>query len=216
MIVHTARRWAGRIRFRAAQVGRAFLYRLPVPWGRHYLRTLWDGKAEMIHATWGEDQHDFDVIGRLIDIHRAESLLDVGCGSGRLFRLYKERGVGRVMGVDISRKALDIARRRHPEVPTTLAAVEDLPVEDLRFDLAICNRVLQHVPSLQIRKVVARLARSARRVYVNELSATEGEPENFYMVRHDYVALFGQQGCRLIDEGQIGAQRYQVFERTSA
>jgi SAM-dependent methyltransferase len=209
------RRSLGSLRFRAREAARAFWYRLPLPASRRYVRQLWDAQAEMIHATWGEDDHDFETIGRLITEYGVQSVLDVGCGSGRLFGLYQARGVTRVLGVDISEKALALAAQRHPNIETRVAPVEELPIEELRFDLAICNRVLQHVPPLAINRVVARLARTAHRVYVNELSVTDGERENFYMVRHDYVALFANEGCGLVEEGLIGLQRYQVFAGTS-
>lgn len=208
------RRALGSLRFRAREAARAFWYRLPLPASRRYVRRLWDAQAEMIHATWGADEHDFATIGRLIADHGVQSVLDVGCGSGRLFGLYQARGVMRVLGVDISEKAVALARQRHPTIEMRVAPVEDLPIEGLRFDLAICNRVLQHVPPTTIKRVVARLARSAHRVYVNELSVTDGVPENFYMVRHDYVALFENEGCHLADEGLIGSQRYHVFDCT--
>lgn len=206
------RRWLGAARFRARELARALWYRLPIGASRRYVRDLWDSQAEMIHETWGNDDHDFAVLGRLIAAHQVRSVLDVGCGSGRLFRLYEQKHVGDIVGVDISEKALALARRRHPDVQTVLAPVEELPIEDRRFDLAVCNRVLQHVPPMNMRGVCARLARTARIVYVNELSGSDGEPENYYMVRHDYTALLGEQGARLIEEGRIGVQRYLVFE----
>ncbi len=209
------RRSLGSLRFRAGEAARAFWYRLPLPAGRRYVRQLWDAQAEMIHATWGKDDHDFATIGRLITDYRAQSVLDVGCGSGRLFGLYQARGVTRVLGVDISEKALALAAQRYPTIETRVVPIEELPIEGVRFDLAICNRVLQHVPPAMIKRVVARLVRTAHRVYVNELSATDGQRENFYMVRHDYVALFESEGYGLVDEGLIGVQRYQVFAGTS-
>lgn len=214
MPLRRARTWLGRARFVGREAARALWYRLPLPASRRYVRQLWDAKAEMIHATWGQDDHDFATIGRLITKYGAQSVLDVGCGSGRLFGLYQARGVTRVLGVDISEKAVALAAQRYPTIEMRVAPVEELPIEGLRFDLAICNRVLQHVPPTTIKRVVARLARAARRVYVNELSASDGEPENFYMVRHDYVALFANEGCGLVEEGLIGVQRYQIFELT--
>jgi SAM-dependent methyltransferase len=206
------RRWIGAMRYRGREAALALWYRLPLAASRRFVRELWESQAEMIHATWGEDPHDFAVIGRLIETNRVTSVLDVGCGSGRLFGLYRSRGVATVVGVDISKRALAIARERYPTVRTVPVPIEELPIEAARFDLAVCNRVLQHVPPSNIRRVIQRLARTAPMVYVNELSASDGERESYYMVRHDYTTLFGREGCRLIEEGRIDVQTFLVFE----
>lgn len=39
--------------------------------------------------------------------------------------------------------------------------------------------------------------------YLNELSASDQQPEDFYIVRHDYEALFGARGWRLVEYGAI-------------
>lgn len=208
----TLRRRLGALKFELVQAGRAWWYRLPLPSSRRYVRELWEQQAEYIHSRWGEDSHDFPVLERLITRHRVRSLLDVGCGSGRLFRLYQHLNIETVIGVDISEKALALARARYPAVELRVAPIEDLAVSDRTFDFAVCNRVLQHVPPLKIRRVIERLARASRYVYVNELSTTDDERENYYMVRHDYAALFARERCRLVDEGLIGDQRYQLYD----
>lgn len=59
--------------------------------------------------------HDLrlDTVAGLLVEHRAASVLDLGCGEGRLIqRLIKERGIDRILGVDPSVRTLERATRR--------------------------------------------------------------------------------------------------------
>lgn len=50
------------------------------------------------------------------DLH-GKSVLDLACGSGYFTRLIKSWGAARVVGVDISREMIELARRREQEKP---------------------------------------------------------------------------------------------------
>jgi glycosyltransferase involved in cell wall biosynthesis/SAM-dependent methyltransferase len=74
--------------------------------------------------------------------------MDVGCGSGRWARYVAPR-VGRLLCVDASRVAADVARRNlaaHPNAEVLVASVDDLPVPDSSLDFAYSVGVLHHVP----------------------------------------------------------------------
>src|SRR6185369_4842488 len=70
-----------------------------------YSRVFWDGLAAHVHSHWGYDEYDFSVVTKCIETVGAESVLDVGCGSGRLFPLFIEQRV-EFCGCDISPAAL--------------------------------------------------------------------------------------------------------------
>ena len=66
------------------------------------------------------------------------SLLDVGCGEGYFTAGLAEAIPGwEVWGIDISRDAVDLAARRHPEVNFAVAAARDLPILDASVDVAV-------------------------------------------------------------------------------
>lgn len=174
---------------------------------------LWTAVARDIDAEWGTGDGDYCAIGEVIASIRARRVLDVGCGSGRLFPLYASAGVLEVVGQDIARSALRLCRRRTRSFMVKLTA---LPVHRLRypdghFDLAICNRVLQHIPSSEIEKAVRAICRMSKAVYVNELAATDAVAEDVYMVLHDYDSLMGRCGYTLARTGQIGAQTWRLY-----
>lgn len=207
------RRWLGYARWRAGQLGQLLAYRRPLPGSKRFIRTLWEQQAALIHAQWGEEEHDYAILSALLVREQPQSLIDIGCGSGRLFKLYLHHQIPTVIGVDISAQALAIARQRFPQIPTRRERLEDLTFAANQFDWAVCNRVLQHVPPHAIQPVVAKLCGMARSIYINELTTSDDLAENFYMVRHNYPALLGAHGFVVVAEGRLGEQTYQLYRQ---
>jgi ubiquinone/menaquinone biosynthesis C-methylase UbiE len=76
----------------------------------------------------------------------AETLLDVGCGTGHFVDLWQSSGMS-VVGLDISREMLQFAYRHHPEVPAVMGDATSLPFQDAGFDMASLITVLEFLPS---------------------------------------------------------------------
>jgi ubiquinone/menaquinone biosynthesis C-methylase UbiE len=77
---------------------------------------------------------------------------DLACGQGVVARGLAERGAS-VVGVDISEKLLDIARRYEREQPLGISYLLDdaqtlLGVESAGFDGVVCNMALMDIPDL--------------------------------------------------------------------
>src|ERR671937_2226781 len=79
----------------------------------------------------------------------AERALDVGCGDGRLTA---ELSALKLCGVDVSRVALERARQRLAGDVDLIEIEPDepLPLEDARYDLALCAETLEHVRDVQL------------------------------------------------------------------
>jgi len=86
---------------------------------------------------------------------RPRSILDVGCGDGRIPSLY---AAPQVVCVDSSQAAVDAARRRG--LDARLGDVRTLPFPDASFDAVTCNHMLYHVDDQD--RAVAELARVVR------------------------------------------------------
>jgi SAM-dependent methyltransferase len=76
------------------------------------------------------------------------TVLDAGCGSGRNITYFLQNGFS-VYGVDQSEHAVELSKRLsadlcadHSPDNFKLAALENLPFDDGRFDLVICSAVL--------------------------------------------------------------------------
>lgn len=94
------------------------------------------------------------------------SVIEPGCGSGRLTLLLAERvgSSGHVLALDISSKMIEACRRRVAHLQNAEVhhgAVEDLAVEDGTFDLVVCHNVFPHFDHKGI--AVAHLASALKR-----------------------------------------------------
>lgn len=96
---------------------------------------------------WDGDQYQarFDVLADPgLDVHGKavfvmtlgpETVLDAGCGTGRVARELATRGVD-VVGVDAEPLMIDAARRRNPGITWQVADVTDLSL-DREFDVVV-------------------------------------------------------------------------------
>jgi SAM-dependent methyltransferase len=73
--------------------------------------------------------------------------LDLGCGAGQLSHHLAESGAAEVVGVDISRTMLALARteRAHARIRYRLEAIENLRFEPERFELILSSLALHYV-----------------------------------------------------------------------
>jgi SAM-dependent methyltransferase len=76
-------------------------------------------------------------------------VLDLGCGFGWHCRYAIERGAASVVGVDISKRMLDVARAKtdSPLITYMLMPVEDINFPPGSFDVVISSLVLHYIES---------------------------------------------------------------------
>jgi len=86
-------------------------------------------------------------------INNNYKILDVGCGNGRLFDLFKEKDI-EYIGVDNSLKLLKIAQKKYknyPQAQFKLANILNLTLlPDINFDYIFCIAVLHHLASQKL------------------------------------------------------------------
>jgi ubiquinone/menaquinone biosynthesis C-methylase UbiE len=78
-----------------------------------------------------------------------DRVLDIACGTGIVARLAIQRlsGTGHVVGVDVSRPMLAIARMTAPAIDWREGNASALPLRDgERFDVVLCHQGLQFFP----------------------------------------------------------------------
>src|SRR5262245_8220944 len=91
-----------------------------------------------------------------------ERLLDVGCGTGIVARVARERlgPAARISGVDVNAHLLKVAREVAPDIEWREADAAKLPFSDGAFDRVLCQEVLQFVSdrraaARELRRVLA-------------------------------------------------------------
>lgn len=113
--------------------GRPLLY-ASLDWGLHYLAYM---------------QH---IVGHIRRLQPA-SLLDVGCGDGRLLSMIGTE-VPRRVGIDLSEQGIAFARAFVPEVEFIVGDLADLTE---KFDVVACVETLEHIPDMVMKNFVAAL-----------------------------------------------------------
>ena len=83
-------------------------------------------------------------------VGESERVLDLGCGNGRLYELFRKKNID-YYGIDISERLIEIAKKRYPQAKFWAADALNLPFFDNFFDKVISIAAFHHVPSKQSR-----------------------------------------------------------------
>jgi len=126
-------------------------------------------------------------------ITSGERVLDVGCGTGDLTLLAKERAgsAGQVCGLDAAPEMIEVARqkaaRKHADVDFRAGFIEQLPYPDASFDVVLSSLMMHHLPADLKPLALAEIRRVLRRP-----DAVSGKP-NGRLVIVDFRGLLEQQ-----------------------
>jgi trans-aconitate methyltransferase len=130
------------------------------------------------------------VLAEVIDGLTFHTVLDVGCGFGRIGEIVMRlRPRATYRGIDVSPEQLAAARRRIPSGIFTLGDARTLD-PGRRYDLVIASEILMHIPPSEVGNVVARLVAVSRRLVTVDWQAP-GSEAGGYCWGHDYRTLFG-------------------------
>lgn len=115
--------------------------------------------AEYDHIASAYQEHRTKLVGSSVGIYNYSTLLgdiadrtvlELGCGEGFYTRVLKRKGVSHVLGVDISEKMIELARRQETSQPLGI----EYRVSDVRdlgkvgeFDLVVASYLLNHAQS---------------------------------------------------------------------
>lgn len=96
-----------------------------------------DPRESPYAATWQE------ILARLAP---DDAVLEIGCGPGQLALLVREAGIHSYVGIDFSRYAIELARRRLPDGDLRVDdARTSTLVDGTRHSVVICTEVLEHL-----------------------------------------------------------------------
>jgi malonyl-CoA O-methyltransferase len=79
---------------------------------------------------------------------KGKSVLDAGCGTGKICELAISRGAAFVKGVDLSPKMIEEAKRNCPQVKFECGDLATTGIKE-KYDVVICGLVLGHIMSLE-------------------------------------------------------------------
>jgi SAM-dependent methyltransferase len=141
-------------------------------------------------------------------------ILEMGCGSGQLLSVLRQRGFTNVFGADPSPACAEAARNFHG-VPVIAHTIFDIPKPKSPYDLLILTGVMEHIRDLD--RAVEQfdvLLNSTGRVYLEVPDASRLEPsadapfQEFsvehinYFSPHSLTNLMGRKGFRAVATGR--------------
>lgn len=143
-------------------------------------------------------------------------VLDIGCGSARLFRYLRDRGVSYV-GIDNNQYLVNYTRERYPDgtfIQGDILELHKIPeLVGQTFDCVFCISLLSHIPSHEYRRYVL----TSMRTYVRPAGSLF--MLNWNLWRPGIRSGWRQKNIwmgnlqRLFLETDVWALRYRVAER---
>ena len=168
----------------------------------------------------------------LAHLEPGESVLDVGCGTGTLAIVSKQRvgPTGAVHGLDASLAMIDRAREKAKkagvEVFFKQGVVEALPFSDAHFDAVLSTLMLHHLPRKlreQCAREVRRVLKPGGRVLVVDFRESGRKRKGFlghFQHRHghveldDMIAVLSGAGLNILESGAVGIKDLQFVLAT--
>jgi SAM-dependent methyltransferase len=136
--------------------------------------------------------------------YQPRSILEVGCGYGKLLRQLRRRLDVPMVGVDFSRTQLELARRYlGPEdgIELLLSSGERLPFPDGSFDMVVTSAVILHNPPALAEQIRREILRVARRFAAHN----EEMSVSYNRFGYDTAAWYAARGIGLAESGPIPA-----------
>ena len=197
---------------------------LVIHWAARYDLLAW-------LLTGGRERAFRERLIELAGLEHGESVLDIGCGTGTLaIAATRHAGpTGSVYGIDASPQMIARATRkaRKAGAPAVfqLAAAEQLPFPDARFDVVLSTLMFHHLPrntrkqcAIEIRRVLKRRGRVLV-VDFGKAQARHGLLAHFHRHGHvtieDIDSILTNAGFTTVRTGPVGVRDLQFVVATA-
>lgn len=132
----------------------------------------------------------------------ADSVADIGCGTGSLLALFREAGL-KIAGVDISPKMVDLARKRLGEdADLSVADSEHLPWGDESFSLVVCVGSFHHYPApLQALSEMRRVLKPSGHLIIADPTL----PMVVRQLANLFIGFSGEGATRMYSKAELGS-----------
>jgi len=111
-------------------------------------------------------------------VRPGQAVLDVACGTGVVAReaADRQRGQGRVVGLDLNEAMLVVARRLRPDIEWLQGDAAALPFDDDAYDVVLCQAALMFFPGPAVAlREMARVVKPGGTVAVQVWASRESQ-----------------------------------------
>jgi ubiquinone/menaquinone biosynthesis C-methylase UbiE len=181
----------------------------------------------MKRITLGRENSLREMTVELAQIKPADSVLEVGCGTGTLTLAAKRQAgpSGRVFGIDIIPGMIDRSQRKaaqaNVDVTFQLGSIENIPFPDNYFDVVMCSFMIFHMSEKVRLKGIAEIYRVLKpggRLLVFDLGLPAYGISRMiakvllgFMLKHDVKELLPVMEVSGFSGVQISHAKYRVF-----
>lgn len=159
---------------------------------------LKQGRAKAVKRDGDATLQQEQVLAELLNGLTFDSVLEVGCGDGRVTALVQRHRPASYLAIDLSPHRIATASKRVPGVEFEVSSLEDFEPSGRRWDLVIAAEVLMHIPTADIAGATNKLAYMSNRHVVTvdwaEGTPTPDRPKTDWCFLHDYPALYDGLG----------------------
>lgn len=134
------------------------------------------------------------------DVRKGARILDIGCGTGRWLRRYREMALDPI-GIDATPTMIRLALERGTGSPVAVGQAQHLPFEDARFDCVSDITVVQHIPTpiqTQALGEMLRVLKPGGRLILMELIRGEGS-HIFPRTAQGWIEEITRRGAQLLE-----------------
>lgn len=154
-----------------------------------------------------EGWNPVDVIRELLQSMHFETILDFGCGYGRLCKAVQPK---KYIGIDLNPQAIQEAQRRYPEYFFKEIEVHS---EYDNVDIVLAYTVFLHLDDDILGSILQRLREACKsHLIIGEILGREwrrpGDPPVFNRNLDDYISLLQKFGFQVINEYKLPYKRY--------
>ena len=143
------------------------------------------------------------------DMLKTGPVLDVPCGTGRFFKLYRARGL-EYLGADISQDMLDIAKRE--DKTARLEKMDILKEPRPGYATAVCIRLLQWLYPAEVKALFENLTESADEIIFSVRLGPEGHEHDYTSYTHtEETVLTSLNGYVVTDRRKISERKNCVY-----
>ncbi|OQB44489.1 MAG: Demethylrebeccamycin-D-glucose O-methyltransferase [Parcubacteria group bacterium ADurb.Bin159] len=126
-----------------------------------------------------------------------DKILDIGCGNGRLYSIFRKENI-QYFGIDTSSKMINLAKNKWPNESNnpifTNGNILDIPFSSNFFDIVFSLAVLHHIPSLSLReKAIKECARVLKPQGFLVISVWNLFSFKFLLKYHNLLMLLGKR-----------------------
>ncbi|SEN96843.1 Methyltransferase domain-containing protein [Mesobacillus persicus] len=123
----------------------------------------------------GTTYNDFieqPAIKSLMPSLEGKSVLDLGCGNGQFASYCVDRGASKVLGVDISKKMLELAKQEnnHEKIEYLCSPIEDLDLSNQTFHVIVSSLAIHYIKDYSnlIKTITKLLAKDGEFIFSTE------------------------------------------------